>query len=117
MPNRESILPAGKGAMILPWRGDVVHNTMLLMLMQQKIEVTLEGVALNCRDIDVDSVRGVLQTVARNPPDPFQLASLIKAKHRDKHDIYLGEHLLTESCAARDIDIPAAMAAISDLTG
>lgn len=110
------IYESGRETLLFPWRGDRVMNTLAIVLSDQGVTVSSDGVALMCRDIPSTSLLDLLRRLADSPlPDPIALASNIPIKVKDKHDGFLGEELLAESCAARDLDLPGAWDAILTL--
>jgi ATP-dependent Lhr-like helicase len=111
--DRQTIIGGGTSTLVIAWRGDLILNTLAVMLNARGITAhSQQGiVAVNNRSAGV--VRSLLEEIAVGPPpDPLELARAIKAKQRDKHDVFLGEDLLTAACAARDLDVPATLAAI-----
>lgn len=97
----------GRDTIVFPWRGDRVMNTLAVLLAREGIDVSQEGVALACRNTTPRRLLTVVTELAASPmPDAVDLAREVKIKVKDKHDIYLGEELLTASYAARDLDVP-----------
>ncbi|MGB3304877.1 MAG: DEAD/DEAH box helicase [Thermomicrobiales bacterium] len=102
--------------LLFPWRGDRIMNTLAMLLLREGVNVSLEGVALICRDESAARVRKILRQIGSRPlPDALTLAANAHGKERDKYDQYLSEELLTASCAARDLDLPGAREALQDL--
>jgi ATP-dependent Lhr-like helicase len=111
--DRRTIVGGGTSSLVIAWRGDLILNTLAVMLNARGVMAhSQQGiVAINNRS--AGDVRSLLEEIATGPPpDPLELARAIKAKQRDKHDVFLGEDLLTAACAARDLDVPATMSAI-----
>lgn len=58
----------------------------------------------------------VAAAASANPaPAPYTLAAEVPVKEVDKNDIYLGETLLSQAYAARDLNVPATLTSIEEL--
>lgn len=102
--------------LIFPWRGDRIMNTIAMVLLREGVNVSLEGVALICRDDSAIKIRKILHQIEAGPKaDPIDLAAKAHGKDRDKYDHYLSDELLTAACAARDLDVPGAWGALREL--
>jgi ATP-dependent Lhr-like helicase len=113
--DRSAIYASGNETILIPWRGDRILDTLLVVLSRAGIEVTLESAAIHCR-IDLPSLTRIIATLARSPePDPLALARDVAIKEQDKHDDILGSELLTAAYAARSLDVPGAWKTLRDI--
>ena len=110
------ILQSGTDCIVFPWRGSQVMNTLNVLLTVEGLDASIEGLTILCRNASTDEVLGTLAAVSAGPaPDPFTLAAEVPVKEVEKNDIYLGEALLSQAYAARDLDVPATLASIEEL--
>jgi ATP-dependent Lhr-like helicase len=115
--DRLPIYGYGNVTLLFPWRGDLVMNTLTVALKREGFEVSQEGVVIECNDSSPADLLTILTKLASSPkPDPVSLAKGVLVKERDKHDLYLGEWLLTEAYASRSLDVPATWEALRDIT-
>jgi len=106
--DRTPFVQDGNDVLIFPWRGDIVMNTLVMVLRRERIDTAQNGLALECRHASTTQMMDVLQSLMRRPPpDARDLAAMVRNKAKDKYDIYLGEELLNEAYAARDLDVAA----------
>jgi ATP-dependent Lhr-like helicase len=93
-------------------------NTLVVLLTSQGVSVGKDGVVLTCKDT---SERAILDAfgrlVASPPPDTSALARYVPNKATEKHDVYLGDALLSEAYAARNLDVPGAWEAMKTMLG
>ena len=112
----QSIFDWGNEALLFPWRGDRIMNTLLVTLANQGLQVGQDGVCLTVKGTTATGLRTLVQELAAAPPpDPLALAETVRAKTRDKYDRYLGEDLLNLAYAARALDVPGAWNTLADL--
>lgn len=110
------IFPSGPDAVLFPWRGDRVMNTLAVVLADQGYRVGQDGLALtvgNCAPAEL--WRLVRRLAAAPRPDPVWLASTVRAKVHEKYDRYLGAELLDVAYAARALDVAGAWACLADI--
>jgi len=113
----EPIFHWGGDSLVFSWQGDRIINTLTILLAQNGVNVGTEGVAIVCRDATAAQIERILRELAGSPmPDAEELAADVSVKEKEKHDRFLGEHLLTAGYAARDLDVPGAWRALRDLT-
>jgi ATP-dependent Lhr-like helicase len=94
----------GAGCSLVLFRGDLLLTTLMTCLQQRGIETTLRKGVLRSETTSLEGMRHAIHALVHGPvPDPYDIASIIPVKQRDKHDRYLDEHLLTLSAANRDI--------------
>jgi ATP-dependent helicase Lhr and Lhr-like helicase len=114
--DRSPIYSHGNNTVVFPWRGDLIMNTLAVVLINEGIETSLEGVALECRNTSSERLLAVLSKLSSFPaPDPIVLARRVVNKVQDKYDQYLGEPLLAEAYAARNLDVAATWSARQDI--
>jgi ATP-dependent helicase Lhr and Lhr-like helicase len=115
--HEQRLVSWGRDTVVLPWRGDKIMNTLAVVLRGQRVEVGQDGVALTVRRIDAAGLWELTRELAdAPPPDPLELAESVANKAADKHDCYLDDALLTQSYAARSLDVPGAWSALNDLS-
>ncbi len=106
----------GRDTVLLPWRGDLIMNTLAVVLREQRLEIGQDGVALTVRRTTTTGLWELIRELAAAPPpDPLALADTVANKAADKHDQYLGDTLLTASYAARSLDVPGAWSTLRQL--
>jgi ATP-dependent Lhr-like helicase len=106
--DRSPLLQNGNDVIIFPWRGDIVLNTLEVLLRSQRIDVARDGVALECSNCSVERLLHVMRKIVSGPmPDARDLAWDVKNKTKDKYDGFLGVELLNAAYAARDLDVVA----------
>ena len=99
------ILQTGNDCVIFPWRGSRITNTISVMLTVSGIKTGVDGLSIACHDVQMDEVYAALADIsAANVPDGIALASEVPVKVVDKNDQFLGERLLAQAYAARDLD-------------
>ncbi len=112
----QRIFAWGSEAVLYPWRGDRIMNTLAVALAQHDLTVGQDGLALtiaNCSPAELLTI--VKGMAAGPPPDPVALASVVRTKVHDKYDRYLSEDLLNLAYAARALDVPGAWASLAEL--
>jgi ATP-dependent Lhr-like helicase len=99
------ILQTGNNCVIFPWRGSRITNTISVMLTIGGIKTGVDGLSITCHDVQLDELYAALADIsAANVPDGVALASEVTVKVVDKNDQFLGESLLDQAYAARDLD-------------
>lgn len=101
--------------LVLPWRGDDIMSTLALAFTSHGLPATADGLALTVAAAPSVIRAAAAELAGQAPPDPCELAALVKYKARDKYDRYLDEHLLTASFAAASLDVPGAWEALRDM--
>jgi ATP-dependent Lhr-like helicase len=110
------ISAAGPDAVLLPWRGDRIMNTLAVVLAAQGRQVGQDGIALTVGGCAPGELRQLVQALAAGPrPDPEWLAGTVRAKIHDKYDRYLGTELIDRAYAARALDVPGAWDCLAEL--
>lgn len=113
-----SVLGWGRDSLVFPWRGDRVLSTLMVLLTSQGMAVSNDGIALTCSTTSQTAVLDAFgRLTASPPPDPSELARHVPNKMTEKHDIYLGEGLLNDAYAARNLDVPGAWQAMNAMMG
>ncbi len=114
--DRSPIYSHGSHTTIFPWRGDLVMNTLAVILRTEGIEANQHEIAIECMNTPAEKLLSVLRRLEEAaPPDPVALAKRVANKERDKYDIYLDETLLAEAYAARNLDVAATWSARHDI--
>jgi len=115
---RTRIIQDGNYSLLFPWRGSRVMNAMSLILSNEGLNAGIDGIAITCAEVTVDEVYGCLVNSALSTADPL-LASLVKVREGAKYDRHLGNDILNESYAARDLDldVDGATAVFAEIAG
>ena len=114
--DRSSIISQESSTLLFLWKGDLVVNTLAVVLRQLGLETAIQGAMLECRDASIDQVIGSLRSLATaSPLDGASLAKSVAIKEEEKYDYLLGETLLNDAYANRNLDIPGAWQAIREL--
>jgi ATP-dependent helicase Lhr and Lhr-like helicase len=104
------------GALLFPWRGDRIMNTLLVTLASHGLGVGQDGLCLTLKGITALELWELVAELATAPrPDPVALARTVRVKTRDKYDRYLGDQLLDLAYAARALDVPATWELLDEL--
>lgn len=105
--DRKWILQSGSEVQIVPWCGDVIKDTLTLMLqVRGKRTVFDGGLSISVKDSSVSSIREMLQDIAvGSAEDPIQLAATVPNKTIEKWDGMLPDDLLSASFASAKLDV------------
>jgi ATP-dependent Lhr-like helicase len=110
------IFASGPDALLFPWRGDRIMNTLAVVLAGRGRRVGQDGLAITVGDCAPDELSRLARTLAAAPqPDPVWLAGTVRAKIHEKYDRYLSAELLDAAYAARALDVPGAWACLADI--
>ena len=105
--DRKWILQSGSEVQIVPWCGDVIKDTLTLMLQARGKRTVFDGgLSISVRDSSVLSIREMLQNIADgSAEDPIQLAASVPNKTIEKWDGMLPDDLLSASFASAKLDV------------
>ncbi|RPI05582.1 MAG: DEAD/DEAH box helicase [Ignavibacteriae bacterium] len=93
--NKRRIIEYSGGALVFPWRGDQVMNTLAVGMIADGYKVSMEGVALNVLNVNRDDVVDYfLNLSSKKTRSSLELASTIPNKVEEKYDQFLTEDLL-----------------------
>ena len=110
------IFASGSDAVLFPWRGDRIMNTIAVVLAGLGRRVGQDGLAITVGDCTPAELRDLVRAlVAAPPPDPVWLAATVRAKAHEKYDRYLSAELLDIAYAARALDVPGAWACLAEI--
>ena len=113
-----SVLQVGTNVQLFPWKGDVVHNTITLMLRRRGFKALGEGLCIVVLDSEQAAVEDAVSKMAQETAlSAIDLASGVSTKAREKWDWVLPDDLLSEGYAAEMLDVDAACEACRHLTG
>ncbi len=94
--------------LLFPWAGPRRQTALLLALTRAGLEPEQLGLAIGIPASRMVQLREELSVLAASdPPDPLELAGLVRAKVTDKYDSFLDEGLLNASYASSSIDSQA----------
>jgi hypothetical protein len=104
------ILQNGGEVQILLWCGDVVKDTLALMLQQRGKRSAYEGgLSIPVKGAPAEAVRELLKELADGPAiSPLELASSVQNKIGEKWDGLLPVELLDASFASAKLDVEGA---------
>ena len=110
------IFAAGPDAVLFPWRGDRIMNTLVVVLASRGRRVGQDGLGITVGDCTPGELRQMVCALAAAPrPDPVWLAGTVRAKAHEKYDRYLSAELLDVAYAARALDVPGAWECLADI--
>ena len=99
---------AGSSLLFL-WTSDRIAETIKLALYAQDLKAMGDGICLSIDQASPQDVRDGLSNLLRHGfPTALGLASQVPNKATEKHDLYIGEALLTREYAARFLDVEGA---------
>lgn len=114
--DQSPIVSQNGSTLLFLWKGDLVINTLAVMFRRFGFEIASQGAILECGDVPFDRVIGVLRSLASSsPPDGADLAKSVALKDEEKYDYLLGEALLNDAYATRNLDISGTLGAIREL--
>jgi ATP-dependent Lhr-like helicase len=104
--DRNWILQSGSDTQIFLWKGDCVHDSLLLMLLDRGYRGMNEGLCISLKDSTVQLLREALGAVSgQETIDPVYLASTVENRFREKWDQLLPPDFLDASFASSYIDV------------
>jgi ATP-dependent Lhr-like helicase len=110
------LVPWGDDTIILPWRGDVVLNTLAVALNGIGLKVAQDGAGLTVAGADPAAVVAAATHLVRDgEPEAASLAASVTNKARDKYDEYLSDQLQSLAYASRNLDVAGAWEVLRDL--
>ena len=105
-----TFLKLGSKVHILPWLGDKVVNTLLVLLKREGYEANAFGGFLEVEAAELDDVRDYLFSMLDvEPAKPCELARAVPDKEIEKYDGFLPEDLLNEGFGRRAFDVKNAL--------
>ena len=112
----QRVLVNRRNAILFPWTGDRVLNTLLVQLQSLGLEVAKEGPAITVNGSAEEALWRCLKQLAEDgPPDADTLAALVPNKLREKYDWMLDEELLNADYASRCLDPIGSWEAIKEM--
>jgi ATP-dependent Lhr-like helicase len=108
----QRVVQVGSAVYLFPWRGDIVHNTLALLLKHRNCEALNEGLSVVVYSTERERLVDVLGEISEDESLTDEaLSASIKTKTREKWDWLLTEQLLCADYAASSLDVGAARAA------
>lgn len=102
--------------LIFPWAGSIVMNTLWVLLVRAGLSVELGSISLTVNDCSSARLRSYLKKLIKSEPvDTTELATFVKNKFNEKHDVYLNETLLCQNYASHYLDTNATWNAIDEI--
>lgn len=100
----------GQNVHVLPWLGDKVVNTLVILLVRMGYKVSAFAGVIEVEDANADQVRvDLLSILDAALPNTTELANLVPEKEIEKYDELLPNGLLTEGYGRRAFDVPGAI--------
>ncbi|MDQ1292538.1 MAG: ATP-dependent helicase Lhr and Lhr-like helicase [Actinomycetota bacterium] len=114
--SRQQVFGWHEDALLFPWAGDRVMNTLLVVLARHGLSAGQDGLCLTVRGVSPLALWELIRDLAVSPqPDPVELATGVRVRARDKYDCYLGQELLSLAYAARALDVPGTWEVLSQV--
>jgi len=102
--------------LLFPWRGDLILNTLTILLEYHGLTITNHRLMLECSGVMPDELRDRLRAIAAAPmPNGSDLARPIKNKVEEKYDHLIGDSLINDAYASRTLGLPGTFDAITHL--
>jgi ATP-dependent Lhr-like helicase len=103
----EWIRQVGNHVQVLPWRGDRISDTLLLMMMARGFKGMNEGLYLSFEGATMGDIERAMREISGvEMMEPESLARSVQNKIREKWDAMLPEALLEASFASSYLDVP-----------
>jgi len=103
---KDWIVQQGKDVYILPWMGDKIVNTLVVVLTRADYKATAFAGIVEIEKVKISEVIKYLKEFLQiKPPTNTDLAKDIKDKSTEKYDNWLPESLLTEGYGQKVFDI------------
>lgn len=110
------LLESGRDTILFLGRGDVIMNTVALLLLQNKMDITRQGPALTISGANAAKTLDVLAKIVDDgPADAVALAAHARNKQIGKYDWVLDESLLDAQYASSALDTATSHRALSEL--
>jgi ATP-dependent Lhr-like helicase len=100
------IVQQGKYVYLLPWMGDKIVNTLVMILVQADYKATAFAGVIEVEKVQINEVINYLKEFLKmKPPTNKDLAKNIEDKYTEKYDSWLPESLLTEGYGQKLFDV------------
>lgn len=110
------IRQTGDRTQLLTWKGDVINDTILLLLQASGFSGWNEGVCITLANTTVGKVATALAELLSGPSlAAMEVAAAVRTKVRQKWDHLLPDELLNAGFAAEHLDLDGAMGALKEL--
>ncbi|MGB5854896.1 MAG: DEAD/DEAH box helicase [Oceanisphaera sp.] len=104
--DNEPVIQQGNNVYVLPWLGDKVVNTLVVLLAKLGYKTSAFAGVIEIEKADAKQVRkDLLSLLDSQLPSAKELAALVPEKDIEKYDKYLPEALLEEGYGRRAFDI------------
>ncbi len=112
--NDRTLLQMGNTVHILPWLGDRITNTIVMLLCLSGFSADSWGSMIDISNTKIDKVKDAVKSIVVGPkPSPTELAQLVSDTIIEKHDLYLPQNLREIGYGARFFDIDGAIKFLS----
>lgn len=110
-------LQVGNDVVIFTWRGDLVNDTLVLLLARKEVRSENQGSYIEIQDSDVERIRTILRDMAEDEqPKAERLAESVGNKLKGKWDGLLTHDLLCKSFASSEFDVSGAVLIANELS-
>jgi|AntRauTorcE11897_2_1112592.scaffolds.fasta_scaffold02764_3 ATP-dependent Lhr-like helicase len=93
--SKSNFLENGNDILIFVWKGSVIQNTLMLLLMNEGLNVAIESAAILVRDTKKEGLVQIIEKMIESEkPDPLELVENVKNKENEKFDYLLPNKLL-----------------------
>ena len=114
--DRHLLLSDGDQTLLFCWMGSRVTNTIQLLLSSRGLSVGSDGIAITTYGISKPVLMEHLQAlVKQGPAEALQLASVVKDKAEQKHDLFLSEELLCWNYASSHVSTQLAWETLNEI--
>ena len=114
--DQTSVIGLGNQSLLFCWHGDIILNTLLVLLTQRGLKASRDGIAIAVSKCSPEELIVHIDEIAHGPmADPVVLASSIKNKKVDKYDYLLNDDLLCRNYAMSQLDVSGAWTALKDI--
>lgn len=113
-----ALIQDGRDTTVVAWRGDVVMDTLAVLLAAHGARVERDHMLLTVAGTTPDELQSLCAAVTAGPSvDPVVLAASVPVKQSERFDEYLPAELLDRSYATRRLDVPNSWTTLRELAG
>lgn len=103
-----NLISSGGHVYIIPWVGDKIINTLVILLIRESFKVSSYGGIIEIENSSEPDVQSALKKIAKDKlPTEGELSLLVKDKLTEKYDDLLPESLLLDGYGAKAFDVLA----------
>jgi len=111
-----AIIRDGNNSLIFCWMGDVVMDTVTVLLHSHKLKASNDGIAVTVLDITPSDLVGEIRSILSSGIiDAIELARVVTNKACEKYDQYLSDNLLCQDYASSRLDVSGALQCLNKI--